>query len=53
MTKSFLQIPPPRDRPYRVVLPEAAMNARLEALNHAARTVDFSEIHESAIAQVD
>jgi proteasome accessory factor A len=38
---------------YRVVLPEAAMNARLDALNHAAHNgKDFSEFM-SAIAQVD
>jgi Pup-ligase protein len=38
---------------YRVALPEAAMNARLEALNHAARNgKDFSEFM-NAIAQVD
>src|SRR5213594_3008960 len=37
----------------RVALPEPAMNARLEALNHAARNgKDFSEFM-SAIAQVD
>jgi hypothetical protein len=37
----------------RVALPEAAMNTRLEALNHAARNgKDFSEFM-SAIAQVD
>jgi proteasome accessory factor PafA2 len=37
----------------RVALPEAAMNARLDALNHAARNgKDFSEFM-SAIAQVD
>ncbi len=38
---------------YRVALPEAAMNARLDALNHAARNgKDFSEFM-SAIAQID
>jgi Pup amidohydrolase len=38
---------------YRVALPEAAMNARLEALNHAARNgKDFAEFM-AAIAQVD
>jgi Pup amidohydrolase len=37
----------------RVALPEAAMNPRLEALNHAARNgKDFSEFM-SAIAQID
>ena len=37
----------------RVALPEAAMNARLNALNHAARNgKDFSEFI-SAIAQID
>ena len=37
---------------YRVALPEAAMNARLNALNHAARNgKDFSEFM-SAIAQI-
>ncbi len=38
---------------YRVALPEAAINARLDALNHAARNgKDFSEFIR-AIAQVD
>jgi proteasome accessory factor A len=38
---------------FRVALPEAAMNARLDALNHAARNgKDFSEFI-NAIAQVD
>ena len=38
---------------YRVALPEAAMDARLDALNHAARNgKDFSEFL-SAIAQID
>ena len=38
---------------YRVALPEAAMDARLDALNHAARNgKDFSEFM-SAIAQMD
>jgi proteasome accessory factor A len=38
---------------YRVALPEAAKDARLDALNHAARNgKDFSEFM-SAIAQVD
>ncbi len=38
---------------YRVALPEAAMDKRLEALNHAARNgKDFSEFMR-AIAQVD
>ena len=37
----------------RVALPEPAMNARLDALNHAARNgKDFSEFM-SAIAQID
>ena len=37
---------------YRVALPEAAMNARLNALNHAARNgKDFSEFM-NAIAQI-
>jgi proteasome accessory factor A len=38
---------------FRVALPEAAMNARLDALNHAARNgKDFSEFIK-AIAQID
>jgi proteasome accessory factor A len=38
---------------YRVALPEAAMDARLAALNHAARNgKDFSEFM-NAIAQID
>ena len=38
---------------YRIALPEAAMDARLDALNHAARNgKDFSEFM-NAIAQVD
>jgi proteasome accessory factor A len=38
---------------HRVALPEAAMNARLDALNHAARNgKDFSEFM-SAVAQID
>jgi proteasome accessory factor A len=38
---------------HRVALPEPAMNARLDALNHAARNgKDFSEFM-SAIAQID
>jgi Pup amidohydrolase len=38
---------------FRVALPEAAVNARLDALNHAARNgKDFSEFM-SAIAQID
>jgi proteasome accessory factor PafA2 len=38
---------------FRVVLPEAAMNARLEALNHAARNgKDFSEFL-SAVLQIN
>jgi len=38
---------------YRVALPEAGMNARLEALNHAARNgKDFSEFM-SAVAEID
>jgi hypothetical protein len=38
---------------YRVALPEAAMNARLDALNHAARNgKDFVEFM-NAIAQID
>jgi proteasome accessory factor A len=38
---------------YRVALPEAAMNQRLDALNHAARNgKDFSEFM-SAVAQID
>ncbi|PYI61659.1 MAG: peptidase, partial [Verrucomicrobia bacterium] len=37
----------------RIALPEAALNARLEALNHAARNgKDFSEFM-SALAQID
>jgi proteasome accessory factor A len=37
---------------YRIALPEAAMNARLDALNHAARNgKDFSEFM-SAIARI-
>jgi hypothetical protein len=37
---------------YRVALPEAATNARLDALNHAARNgKDFSEFM-SAVAQI-
>src|SRR5436853_5014348 len=40
-------------QPYRIALPEAAMDARLDALNHAARNgKDFSEFI-NAIAQVD
>ena len=38
---------------YRIALPEAAMNARLDALNHAARNgKDFSEFM-NAIAEID
>jgi proteasome accessory factor A len=38
---------------YRIALPEAAMDARLDALSHAARNgKDFSEFM-NAIAQVD
>jgi proteasome accessory factor A len=38
---------------FRVALPEAAMNARLDALNHAARNgKDFAEFM-NAIAQID
>jgi hypothetical protein len=38
---------------FRVALPEAAMNPRLDALNHAARNGrDFAEFIK-AIAQVD
>ncbi|PYJ68106.1 MAG: peptidase, partial [Verrucomicrobia bacterium] len=37
----------------RVVLPEAAMNARLDALNHAARNgKDFSEFI-NAVSEID
>ena len=37
---------------HRVALPEAAMDARLEALNHAARNdKDFSQFM-SAVAQI-
>ena len=38
---------------YRVALPEAAINARLDALNHAARNgKDFSEFM-SAVLRID
>jgi len=38
---------------YRVALPEPAMNARLDTLNHAARNgKDFSEFIR-AISQID
>jgi proteasome accessory factor A len=38
---------------YRVALPEAAMNARLDALNHAARNgKDFAEFM-NAVVQID
>jgi proteasome accessory factor A len=40
-------------RSFRVALPEAAMNPRLEALNHAARNdKDFSEFL-SAVLQIN